>query len=368
MKVIRVTNFLNFGGVEKVLECVAKFHDGPKSDLIFVALKDGGSAERVIASLGFRVILLNQDQAIPNWNLLIKLFLLFRLERPDVVHACATEANFHAIVAARLAGVPVRIAEEIGMPAHSKLARSVFRLVYRHATAVIGVAQAVVNFLIESGEVAPSKARLVYYPLDMDFGHLVRKLDREFFTILTVCRLHPIKNLPALLRIFGSLKHPDKRIRLWVVGEGEERRNLEQLSVDLKLSDQVTFYGFQQNPKSYLEKADLVVLPSFSEGLPVSVIEAMSAGVPVVVTQIGGGPEIVRDKINGRLIDPYSEESLRSAIQDMIELDPVDRDKMISISSDVVKQFAPRAHLATIYKLYEDYFRKADNSLQVQLP
>jgi glycosyltransferase involved in cell wall biosynthesis len=359
MKVIRVTNFLNFGGVEKVLECVARFHEGPKTDLVFVALKDGGSAERVISGLGFRVILLHQDIAIPNWSLLLKLYQLFRLERPDVVHACAPEANFHAIIAARLAAIPIRIGEEIGMPGHSMLARIVFRFVYRYATTVIGVAQAVVKFLIESGEVPSSKARLVYYPLDMDFAHLVRKPDPEFFTLLTVCRLHPVKNLPALLRIIGLLKQDSRRIRLWIVGEGQERQNLEKLSVQLKLKDQVTFFGFQMELKAYLERADLVVLPSFSEGLPVSVIESMSAGVPVVVTRIGGGPEIVQDKVNGRLVDPYDDESLRSAIQDMIGLDPADRDKMVSISKDVVKQFAPRTHLTTLYKLY-DYRNKTN--------
>jgi glycosyltransferase involved in cell wall biosynthesis len=123
--------------------------------------------------------------------------------------------------------------------------------------------------------------------------------------IVFVGRLDPVKNLPSLLRAMKIVCEVLPDAKLIIVGDGEEREDLESLSDSLGIRDRVDFVGRtpHENIPDYLSQADIFVLPSVSEGFPVVILEAMACGLPIVATRVGGVPDIIEDGVNGCLVE-----------------------------------------------------------------
>jgi colanic acid/amylovoran biosynthesis glycosyltransferase len=144
----------------------------------------------------------------------------------------------------------------------------------------------------------------------------------DTFAIVCVGRLVPAKGQLILLRALAELLEQGFKVRLQLVGEGEDRRHLEAfVGGSSTLSSAVEFKGAlsHEETRKVLEGADLFVLPSFAEGLPVALMEAMAMEIPCISTYVAGIPELIRDGVEGRLLPASSEVNLVSAIREMIE-------------------------------------------------
>lgn len=147
--------------------------------------------------------------------------------------------------------------------------------------------------------------------------------------LLYTGRLAAVKGLPILLESLVQVKaaHPD--LLLTVVGDGADRPQLQQLTAQLGLNENVNFVGYQSQAsvRQFMQETDVFVLPSFAEGLPVSLMEALAAGVPVVTTQIAGVSELVESGINGYLVPPGNVAELADRIEKLLA-DPALRAQM----------------------------------------
>lgn len=141
-----------------------------------------------------------------------------------------------------------------------------------------------------------------------------RRTDR--LTIICVASLEAHKGISDLVKACAHLKGTGKVFRCLIVGDGEERIKIEALIRDLKLSDVVCLLGAQPQNKvaDFLAEADLFVLPSHRDALPVALMEAMASGLPVVASRLSGIPELVEDGVNGFLTLPGDEHALADAI------------------------------------------------------
>lgn len=159
--------------------------------------------------------------------------------------------------------------------------------------------------------------------------------------LLYVGRLAAAKGLPVLLKSLGALQERYPEILLTVVGDGEDRMRLEQLASELGLDRNVKFLGYksQTEVRQYLQETDIFVLPSFAEGVPVSLMEAMASGVPVISTRIAGISELVEDGASGYLVPPGSDDRLSEKIEQLY----VDSEKRQSFGergrSQVLQEF-----------------------------
>jgi colanic acid/amylovoran biosynthesis glycosyltransferase len=124
--------------------------------------------------------------------------------------------------------------------------------------------------------------------------------------LLSVARLSASKGFPILLESLAMIKSFIPDIHLTLVGDGEDRQILEDLSQQLGVSEQVSFVGYksQAEVREFLHQTDLFILPSFAEGVPVSLMEAMATGVPVISSRIAGISELVEDGVSGYLVPP----------------------------------------------------------------
>ena len=134
------------------------------------------------------------------------------------------------------------------------------------------------------------------------------------FTVGTLTELHKVKGLDILLKAWSKFNKRYPEAKLVIMGEGDEREKLEDLSQELGITDSVTFKGYVENAKQHLSDFDIFVLPSRSENLPYAILEAGFAGLPVIATSVGGIPEIIESSINGALIQPEDPEALFSTL------------------------------------------------------
>ncbi|MEO6525567.1 MAG: glycosyltransferase family 4 protein [Gemmatimonadaceae bacterium] len=172
--------------------------------------------------------------------------------------------------------------------------------------------------------------------------------------VLTVARLDAQKGVGFLLDAAAALPEA----AFVIAGDGPERAALEARAEALGLDDRVRFLGHRRDVPSLLAVADVFVLPSLYEGLPLSVMEAMAANVPVVATAIGGTDEIVRDGETGWLVAPGDGRALAAGIRAVL----VDRERAVRIADAaldyVTREHSSAAMAAEVGRLYEELLRR----------
>lgn len=175
--------------------------------------------------------------------------------------------------------------------------------------------------------------------------------------ILFIGRLSGVKGAPILLDALAALHPRHQNIHLTFVGDGPERPELEAKTAALGLSNAVTFAGFRSQGEvaDYLAKTDVFALPSFAEGLPVVLMEALASRVPVVTTRIAGIAELVEDGVNGYLVPPGDIDSLVDRLERLLE-DPEARTRMGDAGRQAVTaEFDIRTETARLSALFQAY-------------
>ena len=147
-----------------------------------------------------------------------------------------------------------------------------------------------------------------------------QKIETNPYNITYIGRLNSVKGVDLLLRATKILKEKHN-IKISIVGDGEERKTLENLADKLKIDDIVSFYGQQKDVAPFLDKASIFVYPSiWQEVFGISIVEAMAYGIPCVATDVGGIPEIIEDGSNGFLCEKSNSNNLASTIEKVINL------------------------------------------------
>lgn len=163
-----------------------------------------------------------------------------------------------------------------------------------------------------------SRLHIVHCGVDPDLFEAVEHVSTGT-RLLYVGRLALVKGLPILLKAIASLKERQLAVHLTLVGGGPERTALESLAQELGILEQLTFAGPQSEAevRQWLARSDVFVLPSFAEGLPVVLMEAMASSLPVVATSIAGVSELVIDGHNGFLVPPSDVSALVRRIEEL---------------------------------------------------
>lgn len=258
-----------------------------------------------------------------------------RETEPDLVVSAKTAMNVVAIWARRLADVCSRLVvtertAPSARPGGTRRfpARQV-RQTYPQADAVIAVSRALADDLARVSGLPRSSIAVVYNPVIDEHMEAARNapLEHPWFAertpvLLGAGRLAPQKDFDTLLRAF-ALARRHRPLRLVVLGEGPERRNLEALAENLEVSEHVDFPGYDSNPFRYMSRARAFVLSSRFEGLPGVLIQALACGCPAVSTDCPTGPgEILADGALGPLVPVGDAPAMADAIERILEHPP----------------------------------------------
>lgn len=258
------------------------------------------------------------------------LIAAFRRSRPDVVHCHNQMSTNWAAPAARWAGVPVIVSTRHGLVAPPFRWRTEvqFSIVSRLCRAVAGVCQSTTDNLALVPFAFRDRLVTVYNgAAPAPLAAVPPDLPRRGFTLVYVGRLAPPKDVPTLLRALAKVRSTGKDVFLWIVGDGNLRESAERLASELGLTEVVTFWGERVCTGDFYSAADAFVLSSSTEGLPVSLLEAMAAGLPVVTSAVGAIPEVVDGGGCGLVVPVGSIEGFAAAI-DKLAGDPALRSAM----------------------------------------
>jgi glycosyltransferase involved in cell wall biosynthesis len=224
-------------------------------------------------------------------------YRIFKESRPDVVHLHNPTPTVYAGMAARVAGVPSIVSTRHSLVAPPR--RLVVEFKYAVAAAfcdwIVGICDATINNLKSIHSIAARKIVRVYNgttPLRRVAS--IYWPPKTGFTLVYVGRLEPVKNHTLLLNAFCSALKFIPTLQLWIVGDGSERKMLEDLAVKLNIASQIKFWGQQLDVAPYFSAADAFIMSSKSEGLPISLLQAFSLGLPAIVTNVGGMAEVVQ--------------------------------------------------------------------------
>jgi len=375
IKVVRVIARLNIGGPAIHTVLLARDLNPNRFESILVTgLEEPheGSMRDWAAQQGVIPVIIpelgREISPIADLKVLFKLYQLFRREKPDIVHTHTAKAGFVGRLAAWLAGVPIVVHTFHGHVFHSYFGLFKTRLfiflerVLAHLTnRIITISQLQRQEIVGYGIASPDK--IVIIPLGFDLepflasdslrGQVRAELGftNEIKLVGIVARLTHVKNHKLFLEAAALVRQQCDFAHFLIVGDGELRAELEQLTKNLGLSDAVSFLGWRQDLPSIYADLDLVVLTSHNEGTPVTLIEAQASGCPVVATAVGGIPDIIIDKETGHLVPLNDAQALAETILATLKSDS---QKLGQAGRQMVKErFSVTRLVRDIETLYE---------------
>jgi len=202
--------------------------------------------------------------------------------------------------------------------------------------------------------VDPDKTAVIHCGIDPEEFPCSPRISPDL-RILSVARLHPVKGLADLVSACGLLRDRGVSFHCSIVGEGPERSRLEAQVNACGLNNQVRFLGALPNEKlpAVYRDHSLFVLPSYSEGMPVVLMEAMATGLPVIASRVGGIPEMIKDGANGILIEPNSPAMIAQAVIDLQRkpLEEIDAMRMRN-RKEIVADFNVRFEVEKLYRIF----------------
>jgi glycosyltransferase involved in cell wall biosynthesis len=294
---------------------------------VVVAAWGPGPLRAAVEAAGARYVPLEHvRRPVSPWHDMLGLLELIRLCRrlePDIVHVNSSKAGVLGRVAAWLAGVPVRIFTVHGwaFAQHQGPAARAYLWLDRIARPLTTTFICVSRRTLDEGVAARTCTtdRTVVIPNAIDVRAAAQSaLNGRPPRVLSVGRLKAPKDFATLLAAFARLGVP---YRAAIVGDGPERAALEAAAA----TAQVELLGERGDVPEQLAASDVFVLSSRSEGMPMSILEAMAAGLPVVASAVGGIPEIVRDGATGLLVPPGDADALAAALGRLLDDDGLRR-------------------------------------------
>jgi len=347
IRVMRIIARLNIGGpsihVSLLAERLPK--DAYETKLVVGSISEGeGDMSYYARELGVmpEVVpqLSREISPVRDMQVLSAVRRLIRDYQPDVLHTHTAKAGFIGRLAARLEGVPVVVHTFHGhvfKGYYGALKSYAFvlleRLAARWADTIITLTDSLRRELVDEYHIT-RKGRVTVLPLGLDLepfanvehktGAFLREWDipANVPVVGIVARLAPVKNIYLFLDAAKLvLKHkPD--VRFLIVGDGAERNALCDHAEALGIMDQVTFTGWRKHTAAVYADLDVKVISSKNEGTPVTLIEALSAGCPVVATNVGGVSELLDGGALGKLVPPGDADAMAAAIIETLDNPP----------------------------------------------
>ncbi len=336
--ICQVLHNLNVGGAEMLAYRLAK-QLGGRFRFVFACLDEVGSLGDGLLAGGMPIEWLRRRSG---WDLgcARRLAAFVRRENVDLIHAHQYTPFAYSLLSGLWGRRPPILFNEHGRfyPDRRRLKRVVFnRVMLRPCDRVVAVGQAVRQALIDNEGISSARIAVIYNGVPLrdhdgtaDQRGSVRQelgLSDSDFLILTVARLDKIKDHATAIRTLARAVTACPQTRLVVVGDGAERDNIRQEIRRRGMERWIQMLGERHDVSRLLRATDAFLLTSVSEGIPVTIIEAMDAGLPVVATNVGGVAEVVEQGSTGLLAPAGGDEGLAEAILRLIR-DPSLRREM----------------------------------------
>jgi L-malate glycosyltransferase len=326
-RILFVNYSLSMGGIETMIIDMIRLLPAEQFQAEVAVFEGGGSLERTLEENGTPVHRLGKREGI-DVGLFWRLRALIRNRKINVVHSHNYSAWLYCGVALRGLSDVRHIHTEHSGVAQSRIRYAVERTLSKVTDSVVAVSDHVADVLTNQVGIESSRIKLILNGVNTK--RFVRNADRRFrarqdlglgnslVVVGIVARLAPIKNHAYLLRAIAALSGLAENVRLLIVGDGGERKKLEKMAIELGINTRTLFVGERRDTEELLNAMDIYALSSTSEGMNLTLLEAMSSALPVVATAVGGNTEIVLHDKTGYLVPPDDIAKFSNAIERFI--------------------------------------------------
>ena len=323
MRITELVNSLDIGGAERMVSNLAQGLQERGHAVNVVCLRGAGALANVLRESGIEVCALEKGNGF-SFKAARMLAGRLRLSRTDVIHTHNPLVHHYGVLSARLAGVPVAVNTFHGPGNLTGFGRAqmIFDASCLWSDRIVPCCEAVGTHLRHVTLVAQRKLTVIPNGIPLERFRAIRtRANDGDFVIGSVGRLVPVKDHQSLLEALALFCREEPRARLEILGDGPLRSSLEQTARDLGIGNKVVFHGWSLDVPGFLSRLDTFVLCSLSEGLPLTMVEAMAAGLPVVGTSVGAIPELVRAAKCGWLSSPGDPGQLAAALLESLRCD-----------------------------------------------
>jgi sugar transferase (PEP-CTERM/EpsH1 system associated) len=359
----RVTHIvlgLEVGGLERVVVNLARGLQQCGCQNTVVCLEREGPFNAELEAAGIPVVALGKKNGLDT-GAIRQLATLLRRRHVQIIHTHNPAPHAHGIAAALLAGVPVRVHTKHGRNYPHMRGRVLLnRALSWFTDAIVAVSDDARDVALHIEKAAPAKVRRIWNGVDTD--SYKRNAQRptsntQHPTIGTVARLSPEKDQNTMLAAFKLVQEKLPQARLVFVGDGPSATGLKQTAADLGIAANVDFLGMRSDVAELLHTFDLFTLSSISEGISMTLLEAMACEIPGVATDVGGNREILNPPECGLIVPARDPRSLADAYLELLR-DPSRRAAMGRAARQrVVGHFSLQAMVRHYQQLYEELLR-----------
>ncbi|MGN0646936.1 MAG: glycosyltransferase [Mogibacterium kristiansenii] len=308
MRIMQVIPLLDLAGAETMCENLTNSLIALDNDVIVVSLYDHHSVvtERLEKN-GVKIIYLGKKSGL-DLSVFTKLIKMFKKYKPDVVHS-HIYAGKYAHIAALICRIPGKIytVHSVARKEAGKINRHLNRFLFKCCNVVpVSLSKEIQKSVMNEYGLDSKKTPIVFNGIPIE--NCIEKKSYERNTeILHVGRFSPEKNHEALVRAIAILVEKGYDIKLSLYGKGELEKTIKGLVCQLHMENRIRFCGVTDHVYEVMNKHDIFVLPSIYEGMPMTLIEAMGTGLPILASNVGGIPDMIVHEKTGLLCDPSTE-------------------------------------------------------------
>ncbi len=319
---------------------LSRRHGGVDTRVVDMAVGVKEQCEVMVAVLrGSQVAKLLQRYGVPihgiarrrhDPRIVLDIMRIAREFRPDVIDAHNPQSQLWGAIAAKLSRIQTQVAtvHSVYGVAHRGFLRrrtheGVLHLCRLMGLRFIAVSKSIQDYLISLG-VAPSRITLSYNGVPTPFCNSremgIRKtlgISETQFLIGFIGRIQKVKGYDILVSAIARLRDKGCFVQAVIVGEGTEENDLRRLIDEADLRSQIHLLGFRQDIAAVMSELDVLCMPSRSEGLPYTALEAARMGLPILATKVGGIPEIFVDRETALLVAPNDPNAIASGLEEL---------------------------------------------------
>lgn len=357
IKVLHIIPSLVNGGAERLLIDIIKHTNLEKFSPLVLVFKTKGDLYEEMAATGVPLFAYTKKYKIDFKNFL-KIYQTIKNEKPDIVHT-HLGGDIYGRLAAHWLKVPVIISTEHNLNKKEHwLVTKAKQWTAPWANVIIAVSEAVKRDASKRYNVDPTRFTVIYNGIDTNRYKITqRKDDNDIFTIGAAGRFVEQKGFKYLIEAIKKLVEKDRQIQCIIKGDGYLREDLEKCIKQYKLESVVLLPGTDSNLSDYYSTLDVFVIPSIWEGLGLVALEAGTAGVPLIASNIDGLKEIIEDGVDGLLVPVEDSRALADRI--MYVMDNPDQSQMLAnhLQAKVREKFSIESMVKQYEILYEILLR-----------
>lgn len=311
-KILYFITTSDWGGASRYVYDLCKYEIG-EGNKVYLVVGSNGELSREVRKLGIKVYIVSSVRRnispLNDVKAILSLRRLVKKLKPDIIHLNSSKAG----VIGRVACIGLKSIKVIftvhgwaftdGVP--SLIKRKLYRLIERAVSPLTDFFICVSNFDLKIGiknKVLTQKSKAIVIHNGSPVPEYNKRVEIPQYPI-KIIMVARFSNQKDQLSVIEAVSHlPLNIYRVTFIGEGENLAKCQKRVSELRLENNIKFEGFKRNVAKYLLKSDVFVMTSFYEGLPLSIIEAMSYGLPIIASDVGGNSELVKNNVNGYLI------------------------------------------------------------------